>query len=142
MLALVCASIGGLFRGEWSLDTLFEIGTMVAITGLIAGAILVLIRSLRSPPIRIDAIARVMEVGRGSSRRTVPFADISRVDFGRLSKHSVDGDEMMVFGIDVVLNDGDTLRLGTVSGETAKARERAVEIVRLVTETMGLDGSE
>ena len=142
MLALLFASIGALFTGGWSLDALLEIGTIVAITGVIAAAVLVLIRSLRSPSIHIDATTRVMEVGRGPSRRSVPFADVSHVGFERLSRHSVEGDEMAVFGIDVALGDGDTLRLGIVSGETAKARERAAAVARLIAETMGVDWSE
>jgi hypothetical protein len=142
MLALLFASIGALFREGWSLDALLDIGTIVAITGVMAAAVLVLIRSLRGPSIRIDTITKVMEVGRGPSRRSVPFADVSHVGFERISRHVVEEDEMAVFGINVVLSDGDTLSLGTVSGETAKAMERAAAVTRLIAETLDVDWSE
>ena len=141
-LAGLCAFIGGLFRGEWDPDTLLEIGALVAATGLMAAAILVLIRSLRSPPIHINAATRVIEVGRGPSRRSVPFADVSHVEFERLSMRGIEGNDVTVFSIDVTLSDGDTLRLGTVSGKTTKAMERAAAVARLIAETTGVDWSE
>jgi hypothetical protein len=136
MVVALVASIGGLFQGEWSLEALLDICGLAAATGVIAVTVLVLILSLWSPSVRIDADRRVMEVSRGWSRRTVDFEAVSHIRLQGLGIHGSEGDRLAVIGVDVVLSDGSSVRLGTVSGQASVARPRAVRIAQLVGETM------
>ena len=139
MIALVVASIGSLFQGESGMESVLDICTMAAITGGLAAAILVLTRSMRRPSIHINAADRVIQEGQGLSRRTISFGDISRIELQPRIAETLATDQMAVLGIGAILNDGSTLALGTVSGETGKARARAAEIARLIAETADVE---
>jgi hypothetical protein len=111
----------------------------LAITvGIIIGAgVLTLARLLRLAPVYFHADSEMLEVGRGSSLRQIPFSSISRVVIRLSGRGSMGRHETGAFGIGVVLEEGEILELGTVSGEMAKTAERAGAIAQLIAGVTG-----
>lgn len=94
-----------------------------------------LARSLRLSSLRFSVESGEIEFRRGFSRHhQVPFRAISRVTVADVARH-VPLLPTEVWRIEITLDDGDSLQLGTVSGKAAQ--QRAGAIAQLVTEATG-----
>ena len=118
-----------------------QVGLRVLGVAVLLGAALVtLVRSMRGQSVQIDAGGGMIEFGQGASKRTIPFSDLAGVEVEQVSGIVSDEEEMAVFAINVILQDDERLRLGTVSGPPGDAQERANGIAKMVAETIDLPG--
>jgi hypothetical protein len=142
-VAILFAIIKNILNGTSTLaDVVAGLGITIGAGGTIGIAMFSLVRSLQLPAVYLDAGFKMLEIGNGSSLRQIPFFSISRVVVGLSERHSMGrGDKMEVFAIGVLLDDGDELLLGTVSGKIAKAEKRAATIAQLIADVTGASRS-
>jgi len=140
LVALLVQFIARSFQETPTLEDAFDGLALLGMTILLGAALVTLARSMRGQSVRIDAGGGVIAFGRGASKRTVPFYDISHITVEQANRIVTDEEEYAVFAIDVVLQDGESLRLGTVSGLPSDAQERANGIAKMVAKTIGLTG--
>ncbi len=137
-MALAGSTASGLAQQTTTLGEAWAGLTMEMGAGaLIAAAIVVLVRSLWRGSASFDVKAGAVRVGRGRSAREISFSDISYIDPGLSMTHDFEDHELGVYDIDLVLEDGERLTLGTVSGRGEKARERADRVAHLAAEATG-----
>jgi len=138
LVALVGSTASGLVQHTTTLGEAWEGLTMEMGAGaLIAAAMVVLVRSLGRGSASFDAKAGLVRVGQGDSAREIPFADISHIDAGLSMTHDFEDHELGVYDINLVLKDGERLNLGSVSGKSETARERADQVAHLAAEATG-----
>jgi len=89
-------------------------------------------RSLLRPSIHFNARSNILEIGRGKRLREIPFSSISQVSVGQKWKA---GDTGARVGIQLTLDSGEGVKLGTVSGSGAE--ERAADISERVARATG-----
>jgi len=138
LVALAGSTASGLAQQTTALGEAWdELALEMGAGALIAAAMVVLVRSLGRGSASFDPRAGVARVGRGASAREIPFSDISHIDPGLSMTHDFEDQELGVYDIDLVLKDGERLTLGTVSGKSETARERADRVAHMVAETTG-----
>jgi hypothetical protein len=132
LIALLLSAIGNLLKGEptTAVGALF---VLIGAGAFIGGVILILIRSIRMPSISIKTESEVIEIGRGTSARRIPFSSISRVMVDQLGSKAFD---TRMLGVCILLDDSEKIQLGTVSGDAKKIGERADAIAQLVADTV------
>ena len=145
-LGLVTAAVSTLVTGRSPangdpLNLQSLLGFLVLLAGLILVVgipLVVLVRAMRIPSIHVNVNSDTIEIGRGPSARQIPFANIDRV----VVKASPATSGQTVVGIKVLLDDGDIVTLGTVSGEGAGIAERAHTIAQWIVGATGTSGNE
>ncbi len=138
-VGLLWATISGIVKGESDLVGALEALAVVVGSGSIIGAgVYNLVRSMRRSTVHINAKAKMLEIGHGSSLRQISFSSVLGVIVESIERGSVDRHEIGVYRIGVVLGDGNRLPLGTVSGEVAKTKERAESIAQLIADVTGV----
>jgi len=138
LVALAGSTASGLAQQATTLGEAWDELTLAMGAGaLIAAAMVVLVRSLWRGSASFDPQAGVVRVGRGRSAREIPFSEVSYIEPGLSMAHDFEGGELGVYDIHLVLKDGERLALGTVSGKSETARERADRVARLVAGTTG-----
>jgi hypothetical protein len=146
VLALVSVSVGasGLGLLVWvgrdmlsDKDSAAPVGVGILIIGVVLFTIgRSAVRSLRQPSFYIDANSRLIESGRGSTAQQIFFSRIAYLSTTPPTKSSLEG--VTRIGIQVTLDNGEVIKLGSVSGPDAnKARTRATAIAQLVAEVTG-----
>jgi photosystem II stability/assembly factor-like uncharacterized protein len=144
-LALLAFTVLVVTMGNWTLSLL--VGLLIGCF-LIGLALFFAIRSLRQPYIYINANSRTLERG----TRQIPFSGISNIRAtprtksvgrtvydlaGEIIVGSSDLNKTRI-DIHVVLNDGEVIGLGSVSGNAANSvLTRATTITKLVAEVTG-----
>ena len=130
-----------IFDPIFTLDALISGGARLIFYTLVIGlALFFAVRRLRQPSITINANSRALEIRRGSIDQQIlfsSFAYISTTPPITNSGRSPDfwsklGGSERVICIQVMLDDGEMIKLGSVSGEA-----RATAITRLVAEVTG-----
>lgn len=138
-VVILWAAIGGLVKGESDLVGALEtLGVAVGAGSAIGAGVFTLVRSMRRPSVCFNTQARMTESGHGASVRQIPFADVVNVVVELTNRDSMGKHETGVFRVGVILSDGSRLSLGTVSGEVAKAKERAVVIAGQIADVTGI----
>ena len=135
LLSCIAVLIGSLAEGRSNQGDGKGWGTTIAGILFLGGVMFVVARQLRIPPVYVDVNSRVVEIGRGSSLRQIPFSGISHVAVGQKGGVPLADEPVTMVGIGLVLDSGEAIPLGTVSG--SKAGERAVAIAQLVADTTG-----
>jgi hypothetical protein len=136
---ILWATISGFVKGESDfVDALGALALVVGAGSIIGAGVRTLVRSMRRPSACINAKAKILERGHGPSLRQIPFSSVSRVCVELAESGSMGRHRTGVFRIGVVLHDEVWLSLGTVSGEWAKAEERAMAIARLISDVTGV----
>ena len=78
-------------------------------------------------------------IGRGSSSRQIPFSSISRVVLGRPGQdYFLEVFKSVEIGIEIILDDGQVVQLGTVSGSEKGTKAQAVAIAQLIADATGV----
>jgi hypothetical protein len=140
LIALLLSAIGNLFKGEPTTgvgNLLF----LIVIGAFIGGVILNLIRSVRMPSININTDPEVIEIGRGTSARRIPFSSISRImvdqnpELNPIEQIGFEAMRIEKLGVCIILDDNEKIQLGTVSGDAKKIAERADAIAQLIADT-------
>lgn len=111
------------------------VGAGIIIEGALFFIVRSAIRSLRLPSIYINANSRILERGRGSTAQQISFSRISYIRTALPTTNILEG--VTRIRIQVTLNDGEVIELGSVSGDPNKARTRATAIAQLVAEVTG-----
>lgn len=137
LVAILLSTIGDILGKTSNLTDAFVslFIVVVSIVG-IGAAMFTLVRSLRTPPVYINANTKMLEIGYGSSLRQTPFSSISRVVV-EPSRSGFLWWRWEAAAIGVVLDHGDEVQLGTVSGNSQKMNERAAEIAQLISDATG-----
>jgi hypothetical protein len=141
VVAMLFAIIIKALNGTSTLEDVVEgLGITIGVGSIIGIAMFSLVHSLQLSAASFNAGFEMLEIGIGysSSLRQIPFSRISRVVVGFPERHSMGGEgKMGVFGIGVLLDDGEELLLGTVSGKIVKTEERAAAIAQLIADVTG-----
>jgi hypothetical protein len=114
-------------------DALELAAEAAAIVGLGFGLVFVL-RSLFRPAATIDPAARLIVRGRGGAQK-IPFADVAQI---LTSTREAGMEGVLVGGFSLLLKDGTTVELGSVSGQPKRLPARMEQIETLLTEALGL----
>ncbi len=138
-LVMMAGTIQGMVN-EDSLNfqsLLSHLTTLVMAVLFMGGSIIVLVRVMRIPSIHVNVNSEMIEIGRDPSTCQIPFASVYQVTVtpSAMSRHSV-------LGINLVLDDGDVVTLGTVSGSRAGMTYRAYTIAQWITDATGAAGPE
>lgn len=129
-IAALVSTFSSTPRGELT-EAVDDSATLLIVTFILGTAILVLSRSLLTPSICINGNTKMIEIGRGRSIQQVPFSSISNV-----AAQGIDAASGLVPGyerieINIILEDGDRIQLGSVSGSGAD--KKADDLIRLVS---------
>jgi hypothetical protein len=120
---------------------IFFAGISIFLTSVIIGAALLrvalsLVRSLRQPSIiHFKANSRILEIGRGITGQQILFSGISHIRTTPPTKSIFEG--VTRIRIQVTLDNGEVIELGSVSGDANKAHTQAAAITQLVAEVTG-----
>ena len=138
VLAMLPGALRSLFDAETSFwEAIDSVLLLIGVAGLLGAVIYVLFRSLRLPQASLDADDRVLRTGRGRALREISFADISRITVRAVHKGSFEDTKTGALEIGVLVRDKERLPLGSVSGETKQAAERATTIVQWIADLTG-----
>ncbi|MBI3241862.1 MAG: hypothetical protein HYZ49_06155 [Chloroflexi bacterium] len=119
--------VADLFSGQESSQEGGGLGAVAILTIVIFG----LTRSMLTPSVYLNANSRVLEIGRGTPTRQILFSNIGHI--GLISREGPMG--ITHIDIQALLNEGETIRFGSVSGGTAEARANA--IAQLIADATG-----
>ena len=113
----------------------------VIIISILSPAIAVAVSSLRKPSVCFNPYSRMIEIGKGTSMRRVPFSSISRIR-SKLSKRRTwrtgygGSVSTAVYTLAVILRDDEQIQLGTVSGDPSKTKKRAADIDGMIRKAL------
>jgi hypothetical protein len=136
VVAMLFAIIIKVLNGTLAPEDLIEgLAITIGVGSIISVAIFSLVYSLQQSAASFNAGFEMLEIGIGysSSLRQIPFSSISRVVVEFPKTHS----KMGVFAIKVLLDDGEEILLGTVSGKIVATEERASAIAQLIADVTG-----
>ncbi|TET54768.1 MAG: hypothetical protein E3J64_01360 [Anaerolineales bacterium] len=137
-LALLVGLVRDLVAPRGAVDLNLEAPCeMLGVVGVLGAATALVVRSLRSPLIRLHPASMMIEVGRRSSLRSIPFSSVSHVT-ARVPADRQSGADTLIIPVVIVLKDGERLGVGTVSGPLREAQERAALAAQLVADTIGV----
>ena len=129
-------------------DTKIDIGDLGRIAIVFVLLFGPLIYALKQRPkhdlIRFDTSTSMLVVGHGPSAVKIPFSRLSRVYWGSKTvfRDRETGKGVTVISIKAVLDDGETIELGSTSGKRASAVDRANEIIEFIREASDLEAHE
>ena len=126
LLLLLGVIVADLFSGQATSTS--DLGGIFGACVFLAVVIFVLIRNLRMPSVYLNANSRLLEIGRGASARQFLFSNIGHIALTSRVGHTITD-------IQALLNNGEKVQFGSVSGATAEAR--ANTIAQLIADLTG-----
>ncbi len=129
LLLLLGVIVADLFSGQAT--SMSDLGGIIGACVFLAVVIFVLVRNLRMPSVYLNASSRTLEIGRGASARQILFSSIGHIALTSRVGHM----DIPITDIQALLNNGEKVQFGSVSGATAEARANA--IAQLIADITG-----
>ena len=136
--ALLLVGLIALALSSWRTVTLSGVIYFGAIALFLVSITYHLGRLLLKPGVYLNSATQELEIGRGDSRRVIPFAEIDQVVIGTVEGQSGSRRNRISKGaVGVRLNDGEIVQLGTLSG-SKRTVERTETAAQMIADTVGV----
>jgi len=131
-------ALNGLLREGPRAEGLGPLTVILPLVAFVTALMVTFTRPLHMPSIHVNARSRVVEIGEGPTARRIPFSRLSYIALG-----TREGPMMAtVIDIQVVLDDGDAISLGSASGAEPGAHARAADIAQRIADITGVQSKK
>jgi hypothetical protein len=145
MIGTVISTLVAAFFTVRSLSMMFDPAAQVyiwdvigifGVTVFLGFATYFLYRTYTRPPVVIDPLNKNLTIGKGKKEWQISFGSVTGVSAHEPASVLMEGAAIWKFKLD--LDTGESIDLGSISGDKRKILERVDQITQLLTETLGL----
>ncbi len=116
--------------------SIWEVLEIFGVAAFLGFATYFLFRTYTRPPVIINPQTRTITIGKGKKQWDISFGSVNGVSTSQPASILMEGAALWKFSLD--LDTGETIELGSISGDQRKLPERVDQIAQLLREALGL----